>query len=118
MTGRFEVSGITDTAEYDLPDLDTQGPFERGKERDRCAVFVTNNGDTPLTARLERATNDDDAFEEAAVDVGGVPVLAGETVVIRADPEVPMGLFRTVVSFDSAPTDGSVVADYQLPNRH
>lgn len=114
---RYTAEGITDTTERELPNVSGDAdPFDAEKVKE-VAVFVTNNGDQPLTARLERATFFDAEMTEAVVDVGGVPVPAGETVAIAADPTVPMAEFRTVVAFDTAPTNGSVVVEYQVGER-
>lgn len=120
MSGRYVLTGITDTAEYEAPDVSGGAdPFEAGQDRDEVGVFVTNNETQPLTCRLERATQGDETFLEGAVDIGGVSVPAGgETRILAADPDVPMGLFRTVIAFDSAPSGNeNVVVDYQIADR-
>lgn len=119
-TSVFTLSSITDTNEHDLPDTDgddkasAQDPYDvRGQ--DRAAVYVKNEADQALTARLERAHSLDESFTDPITDTSGVSVPSGETKVIAADPDVPMGYLRLVISFDSAPssTDPSVTARYQ-----
>lgn len=120
----FTLSNITDTNEHDLPDTDgddkasAQSPYDvRGE--DTAAVVITNLSDQPLTARLERASSLDEAFNEPFDDTTGVSVSAtgndGDTKVIAADSDVPLAFMRIVISFDSAPTgsDPSLRATFQ-----
>jgi hypothetical protein len=123
-TSVFELSNITDTNEHDLPDTDgddkasAEEPYDVRSE-DRAAVYVTNLSDQSLTARLERANSLDQEFNEPADDVTGVSVAAngqdGDTVILAADPDIPLAYLRIVISYDTAPSgsDPSLRATYQ-----
>lgn len=113
----YKRTGITDTNEYELPDV-SGGADAFGEEKVKTVgVYITNGGDQPLTARLERATFGDESMSNPVVDTGGVPVPSNDTSVIGANQTIPMAEFRVVVSFDSAPTDATVTAEFQVGER-
>lgn len=117
----YTVSNITDTNSHDLPDLDggdvgtQQAPFD-ARLRDGLGVFITNHGDQPLTASLERSSSTDPDMDRGAVDTGGVTVPAGDTKIISAVDSFDLGFFRVVFSFDSIPSsaDPSVTVEFQV----
>lgn len=114
-TSEFTLSGITDTDEHDLPDVDGSESAYDARTRDRAVVYLTNEADQALTARLERAHGLDEGFNKPAKDVTGVSIASGETKTLTADPDAPLAYLRVVLSFDSAPSsaDPSVTARFQ-----
>lgn len=116
----YTISSITDTNEHDLPDTDgddkssSQTPWD-STDHEKLGVFITNFGDQSLTARLERSPTHDSSMTQPAVDTGSVSVPVNDTSIISADNSVPLGYFRVVISFDTAPTstDPSVMVRYQ-----
>jgi hypothetical protein len=103
----FRLS-ISDTNNHDLPDTDGDdsagGGYWNGVTAERVAAYVENNQDQELTATLKREPVIGGDLGPEVDDTAGVTIASGDAEVLLADKRAPMGAFRVVVSFSSAPS--------------
>jgi hypothetical protein len=107
----FSLS-ISDTAVHDLPDTDGDdsagGDPIDARTAEFVAVYVSNNQDQPLEARLKRDPKQNSRFESDDEVAATVP--AGETRVLIGNARAPHGFVRVTVQFDTAPSGTDNVA--------
>jgi hypothetical protein len=85
---------------------------------ERVAAYVENNQDQDLTATLKREPVIEGDLGPEVDDTADVTIAAGDAEVLLADERAPMGAYRVVVSFSTAPTGNNetvVGYDWQRP---